>query len=330
MKKVKGLSKTTDNILKDVCELSFNNELKKINELDINNIAYVTLTNEQIIRLAKKIELLPFEYRNILFLRYCFNSTPSEIDKILKIENSKNKLHYIRKMLSSFMGIENSWIENISMEEACQLSLLKNMKDYDDIEILQKPIYSKIVRKKLKEANIKQSNNEAFLKIAKKAAIFILVIIISLSTVLAFNTEARTNFLNWIIEKFQKFSIFTSQNMNEDNSSVDLASFKIKYIPKGFELSNIHEGRNMLIYNYLSENNQRLTIKLSVLLDENKSYYDTEDTDIQELILKKTQAYIWQADGITYLLWYQDGIDFQIYGNLNRNEIFKIAEYISK
>jgi hypothetical protein len=204
------------------------------------------------------------------------------------------------------------------------------MKDYDDIEILQKPIYSKIVRKKLKEANIKQSNNEAFLKIAKKAAIFILVIIISLSTVLAFNTEARTNFLNWIIEKFQKFSIFTSQNMNEDNSSVDLASFKIKYIPKGFELSNIHEGRNMLIYNYLSENNQRLTIKLSVLLDENKSYYDTEDTDIQELILKKTQAYIWQADGITYLLWYQDGIDFQIYGNLNRNEIFKIAEYISK
>ena len=86
----------------------------------------------------------------------------------------------------------------------------------------------------------------------------------------------------------------------------------------------------MLIYNYLSENNQRLTIKLSVLLDENKSYYDTEDTDIQELILKKTQAYIWQADGITYLLWYQDGIDFQIYGNLNKNEIFKIAEYISK
>lgn len=330
MKKVKVLSKTIDTIMKDVCELSFQNELQEIGKLDVNNIVYETLSKEQINRLAKKVELLPFEYRNILFFRYCFNNTPSETDKILKIENSKNKLRYIQKMLSNFMGIENSWIDNNSMEEACQLALSENIKIDDSVEILQKPIYSKNFRRELREVNIKQNNNNIFILVAKKAAIFILVFIMSLSTVLAFNAEARTKFINWIIEMFPKYSIFTSQNVNGDNNSVDLTSFKINYIPTGFELSNIHEGRKMLIYNYLSENNQMLTIKLSVLSGENKSYYDTENAIIEEFIFKGSQAYIWQADGITYLLWYQDGADFHITGRLSKDEIIKIADNISK
>jgi len=329
MRKVIRLSKTIDIIMKDVCELSFQDELQKINDLDINNMIYETLTKEKINRLAKKIDLLPFEYRNILFFRYCFNCTPSETDKILKIENSKNKLPYIQKMLSNFMSIENSLIDNNSMEEACQLALYEDMKDYNSVEILQNPIYSKNFIKKLKEYNIKQNNNVYFL-IAKKAVIYILVFIMSLSTVLVFNTEARTKFINWIIEKFPKYSIFTSQNANEDNSSVDLASFKIKYIPKGFELSDTHEMRNALIYNYLSDNNQEFDIKLSVLSGENKSYYDTESAEIEELIFKESQAYMWQTDGITYLLLHKDGIDFHIYGSLNKEEILKIAENISK
>lgn len=315
--------------MKDVCELSFQDELQKINDLDINNIIYETLSEEQINNLAKKIGLLPFEYRSVLFFRYCFNNTPSETDKILKIENSKNKIRYIQKMLSNFMGIKNSWIDNNSMEEACQLALSADMRNYDSIEILEKPIYSKSFRKKLKELNIKQDNNIFFL-IAKKAAILILVFIMSLSTFLVFNTEARTKFINWIIEKFPKYSIFTYQYVNEDNSSVDLASFKIKYIPKGFELSNTHEMRNALIYNYLSDSNQVFDIKLSVPSGENKSYYDTENAEIEEFIFKESQAYTWQTDGITYLLWYQDGVDFNIYGNLSKEEIIKIAENISK
>ncbi|WP_326906519.1 DUF4367 domain-containing protein [Sedimentibacter sp. MB31-C6] len=321
------MSKTIDIIMKDVCELSFRDELQKINDLDNNNIIYESLTKEDINRLAKKIELLPFEYRNILFFRYCFNSTLFETDKILKIENSKKKLRYIQKMLSNFMGVENSLIDNNSMEDACQLALSEDMKDYDSIEILQKPIYSKNFIKKLKKYNIKQNNN-IYILIAKKAATLILIFIMSLSTVLVFNTEARTKLFNWIIEKFPKYSIFTSQNVNEDNGPVDLVSFKIKYIPNGYELSEIHEGHNALIYNYLSGNNQMLTIKLSVI--GSKSYYDTENADIEDFFFKGSQAYIWQTDSRTHLLWNQNGVDFHIIGNLNKDEIIKIAENISK
>lgn len=327
MRKVIRLSKTIDIIMKDVCELSFQDELQKINDLDNNNIICESLTKEEINRLAKKIDLLPFEYRNILFFQYCFNCTPSETDNILKIENSKNKLRYIQKMLSNFMSIENSLIDNNSMEEACQLALSEDMKEYNSVEILQKPIYSKNFIKKLKEYNIKQ-NKKIYFLIAKKAAILILIFIMSLSTVLVFSTEARTKFINWIIEKFPKYSIFTSQNANEGNSSVDLALFKINYIPQGFELSNTHEMRNALIFNYLYENSKILTIKLSVT--ENKSYYDTENAEIEEFNFNGSQAYMWQTDGITYLLWNKDGVDFHIYGGLNKEEIIKVAENISK
>ncbi len=328
MRRAIGLSRTIDIIMKDVCELSFQDELQKISESDTNDIVYETLSKEHINILAKKIGLLPFEYRSILFFRYCFNSAPSETDKILKTENSKSKLRYILKMLSNFMGIQNSLIDNNSMGEACKLALPDEMKDYDNIEVLKKPVYTKSFRKKLKEFNISQSNNNIYLSIAKKAAIFILIFIMSLSTVLVFNTEARTKLFNWIIEKFPKYSIFTSQNVNEDNGPVDLASFKIKYIPNGYELSEIHEGHNALIYNYLSGNNQMLTIKLSVI--GSKSYYDTENADMEVFFFKGSQAYTWQTDSRTHLLWYQDGVDFHIIGNLNKDEIIKTAENISK
>ncbi|WP_312812082.1 DUF4367 domain-containing protein [Sedimentibacter sp.] len=324
------MSRTIDIIMKDVCELSFQDELHKISESDTNDIVYETLSKEHVSILAKKIGLLPFEYRSILFFRYCFRSTPYETDKILKTENSKSKLYYIQKMLSNLMGIENSWIDNNSMGEACKLVLSADMKDYDNIEMLHKPIYTKNLRKKLKELNIKQNNNRTFLTIAKKAAIFILISILSFSTVLVFNAEARTRFINWIIEKFPMYSIFTSQNANENNSLVDLASFKIKYIPTGFELSIIHEGHNMLIYNYLGENNQKLIIKLLISTDEGKSYYDTENTEIEEITLNETQAYMWKTDEITYLLWYRDGVDFHISGNLSKDEILKVSKNISK
>ena len=98
----------------------------------------------------------------------------------------------------------------------------------------------------------------------------------------------------------------------------------------GFELVEINEGRKMLIYNYLAENNQEFNIKLSASSSEGKSYYDTENVEIEEIIFKESQAYTWQTDEMTYLIWYQNGIECHIVGSLNKDEILKVAENISK
>lgn len=111
------MSKTSKDVMKVVSQLSLEDELKKLSKINIENIIYQPLSDGQVDQLAKKISLLPLEYRNILFFRYCFNTNPSETKEMLEIENSISKLRYIQKMLSGFMGLKNSWIDNETMKK---------------------------------------------------------------------------------------------------------------------------------------------------------------------------------------------------------------------
>ncbi len=324
------MPKMANNILKEVFQLSLQDELERMIKLNMNSIIHQSLSDEEVEQLAIKIGLLPSEYRSIIFFRYSFNNTPSETDRILEIENSIGKLRYIQKMLSGLMGINNSWIDDNSMERACKIAIIEDTKDYNNIKVLHKPNYSKAFRRKLKDIKIKQNPNNILMLLAKRVAVFILVCILSFSAVLAVNAEAREKVFEWIIEVFEKFSIITPQDIDEGNNSVELTSLKINYIPTGFELVDIHKGRNMLIYNYSIESNQEFYIKLYSSYGENKSYYDTEGVEIKEIIFKGSQAYMWQTDEIIYLIWYQDGIECHIVGNLNKDELLKVAEDISK
>ena len=324
------MSKTSKDIMKDVSQLSLEDELQKLSKLNTDKIVYQPLSYEQVDKLAEKIALLPLEYRNILFFRYSFNTVPSDIEEMLEIENSISKLRYIQKMLSGFMGLKDSWIDDNSMKKSCQIALAEETKIHDNIIGLHQPNYSKDFRGKLKEIKIKRNPSRIFISIAKRVAIFILVFFLSFSAVLVVNAEAREKVFEWIIEKFPKFSIFISEDIDEDNESVKLTSFTINYIPEGFELVDINEGRKMLIYNYLGENNQEFYIKLLDSSGEGKSYYDTEGVEVEEIMLKGSQGYAWQTDEMNYLIWHQDGIEYHIVGNLNKDEILKVAKNILK
>jgi hypothetical protein len=324
------MSKISKDVMKVVSQLSLEDELKKLSKINTENIVYQLLSDEQVDQLAEKIALLPLEYRNILFFRYCFNTTPSEIEEMLEIENSISKLRYIQKMLSGFMGLENSWIDSESMKKSCQIALVEDAKNYDNIIGLHQPNYSKDFRRRLKEIKIKRNFNRIFILVAKRVAIFILVVFLSFSAVLAVNAEAREKVFDWIIERFPKFSVFISEDIDENKELVELTSFTINYIPEEFELMDINEGRKMLIYNYLRKNNQKFEIKLFTSSGEGKAYYDTEGAEVKEIMVKGSQGYTWQTNEMNYLIWHQDGIEFHIVGNLNKDEILKVAKNILK
>lgn len=313
--------------MKEASGLLLQTELERLIETDRSGIVYQSLSKEQINKLAQKIILLPLEYQHILFLRYCFENTVFEIDKILEIDNTNGKLLYVEKMLSRRIRLEDSWIDSASFEEACELALKEYMKEYDDLEDGYEPDYSNAFRRKLKDIKSAQKPYKIYKIIAKRAAIFILISTLGLSAVLAINVEAREKFFHWIMETFPKFSILKSQNINI-NDSIDLTAFKIDYVPKGFELADINEGRNMLIYDYLKENNLELSIRLFIPSEEKVSHYDTENAEVEEFMFKGSQAYFWKTDRFTYLLWYQDGVECHISGNPDKNEMIKIAENI--
>lgn len=62
-------------------------------------------------------------------------------------------------MLSCFMDLGNSWIDDNSLKKACEIALIEDEKNYDNIEILHQPNYSKDFRRKLKHIKIRQSPN---------------------------------------------------------------------------------------------------------------------------------------------------------------------------
>lgn len=93
------MSQISKDVMKHVCELSLRAELEKMYRLNVNSIMYQPLSDEKVNQLARKIGLLPLEYRNILFFCYCFNSTSSEIEKVLKIENVISKIRYIQNAI---------------------------------------------------------------------------------------------------------------------------------------------------------------------------------------------------------------------------------------
>jgi len=330
MKEVTRVSSTTNDVMKSVSELALQARLQKLNNLDMSTIVYSSLSADQMNNLAVKINLLPSEYQNILFFRYCFESSDYEINNILGIEDTKNKLLYIQDLLSKVMKIEDSWIDDNSLKESCRLALEESMKEYNNIELLYQPTYSKSFRRKLKDIKIpKRSTNIAMIMV-KRVAIFILVCFLSFSTVLVVNAEVREKFFDWIIVTFPKFSIFIPQSTSNENDIITLNSLKINYVPIGFELTNINEGNNMLIYNYETENNQRLEINLFSSAGKGKSFYDTENAEIEEFVFKGSNAYLWETDEMTYLIWSQDNVECHISGNLDKNEVIKIAENISK
>lgn len=107
------MSSTFDNIMRGVCKQSLQIELTKLSQLDFDSALVQSLTAEEILALAQKIEALPLEYMNILFFKYCFNFTSSDTDVMLKTENSVGKLRYVRKMLSNLMGLTEALLMTI-------------------------------------------------------------------------------------------------------------------------------------------------------------------------------------------------------------------------
>lgn len=316
-------------IMTNISEAAFISRLQTLDNLDRDKISYKALSLEQIENLAEKINLLPFDYQDILIFRYCFGNTDREIDKILETGNTREKLLYLQDLLSKTINLDDGWIDEASFAESCKLVLEMNRIENQE-RLLQPPIYSNSFRRKLKEIYIPKKSSRIFTEVVKRVAVILVACILGFSTFLTINAEARERFFDWIIETFPKFSIIIPQESNKDNGSANLKSLTITYIPEGFSLGEVHEGRTMLIYDYSSDDDLTLDISFFAPSETRQSYYDTENAELERFVFKESDAIIWRTNVMTNLVWYQDGIECHISTHLGKGEAIKIAENIQK
>lgn len=329
MGKVRNMKNKINEIFSKAAKSSYEKELKELSTLNLEEISYKILSEEEIIKLSEKILALPIEYKNILFSRYSFNLTPKETEKTYEIVDAKAKLLYIRRLLSRSLNLKGTWIDDTSMELASNMALKGYTGELNEENFKEKPKYSRNFKKSIRDLNIKIENK--FARIAKRVAMIFLVVGISFTLFLATNVQAREKFFDWIVEKYEQYSIFTPEAINEDYiDKVDIDELKINYIPDGFELDNVQKGKVSMIYKYINIDEQFFYLQINEVMSIAESHSkDTENAEMESIFIKDSEAFYWEHD-IKYLLWQQNGVECFISGNIEKDELIKIAENISK
>ena len=329
MGKVKNMKNKIDEIFSKAAKSSYEKELKELSTLNLEEISYKILSEEEIIKLSEKILSLPIEYKNIVFSRYSFNLTPEETKKTYEIVDAKGKLLYIKRLLSRSLNLKGKWIDDTSMELASNMALKEYTGELNRDNFKEKPKYSRNFKKSIRNLNIKIENK--FARIAKRVAMIFLVVGISFTLFLATNVQAREKFFDWIVEKYEQYSIFTPETINEDYiDKVGIDELKINYIPDGFELDKVQKGKVSMIYKYINIDEQFFYIQINEIMSIAESHSkDTENAEIESIFIKDSEAFYWEHD-IKYLLWQQNGVECFISGDIEKDELIKIAENISK
>lgn len=290
------------------------------------------LSSTQIEGLAEKIEGLPQEEKIILMDRYLYKSGPKELEKTFGIKKAEEKLPYITRTLSILMEIEaENIIDDKSFEVACQKLLEKETKKIEAYQKTRTKIkYSKDHKRKLK--NIGISLDEKWMTGLKRAAIFFLVVTSALGLFLTSNAEAREKLFDWIIQDFGKYSIFTPEKIRTDYiEKLSINDLKINYIPEGFKLVDVKEGRSIKIFQYKNKEKQFFYVKFNKITSEDmQTRLNTEEAILKKITLKGSNGKFWSKGNENYLIWQQNGIECFISGNISRKEIIKTAENISK
>lgn len=316
------------NVIRDGCEALWKQECQQLKE-HYTDITFQVLSIEQITLLADKICALPVEYQSILTLYYVFNEGFDDLNFLLGIEDSAGQLCYIHRLLSVLMGMKDAWIAPAMLEKACMMAQ-EQINELTAFEGNDKHIYSEKIKRKLKKINIKSDNERIYTVVLKRIAVCFLLVLLGVALIPSARSRAWEIIKEWMVEVFPEFTIFTKPEQGLSENAVDLQSIAIGYVPNGFALEKKSEDAEIYVYSYKDIQGKVLTIKLVVSEVSNRSYYDTEDAEVQIVDFKGNSAYVWETDARSYLLWNEDGIDYHVSGQIVMEEMWKIAQNIRK
>ena len=253
-------------MLHEAAKASFEKDIEVRAAADNDAYSCVDLPKAKIRELSEKILHLPHQGITLLFSRYCFRLSPQETEKLFQIKNAKGRFRFYRDLLSSSMGLDSEQVvSDASLNHACKIA----MKDY--------------LRTELKEDSAASSAEKSrtyivFRRFGKAVAVAAITITLLFSTAMVANAQFREKVIAWVVETFEKYSIFELQSDGE-NTQPDLQSYKPTYLPNGAELKNTVEQPEMIVYEYVINESSYFNILLSKA--DARIYADAENTKIE-------------------------------------------------
>ena len=305
---------TWKSMLHEAAAASFEKDIKSF---AVDSISYscVDLPQARIRELSDKILLLPHHGIVLLFSRYCFRLSPEETEMFFHLKNAKGQFRFYSELLSSCMGLaENQMISDASFSKACKAAL----KNYLRAE-LKEGIFDKTYKRSKLSVPLR--------KIGKAVAVAVITLTLLFSTCMVANAQFREKVIAWVIETFEKYSVFELRSDGETERS-DLHSYKPTYLPEGAELMETIEQTVFIGYKYIIGGSESFSIWIGQT--NIRIYTDAENADIEPLDRDGVTGYFFRKDDLKYMCFERDGCFFSVYGSLDMEKLIKIAAGITR
>ena len=305
---------TWKSMLHEAAAASFEKDIKSF---AVDSISYscVDLPQARIRELSEKVLLLPHQGIVLMFSRYCFRLSSEEAEMFFHLKNAKGQFRFYSELLSSCMGLaENQMISDASFSKACKAAL----KNYLRAE-LKEGIFDKTYKRSKLSVPPR--------KIGKAVAVAVITLTLLFSTCMVANAQFREKVIAWVIETFEKYSVFELRSDGETERS-DLHSYKPTYLPEGAELMETIEQTVFIGYKYIIGGSESFSIWIGQT--DIRIYTDAENADIEPLDRDGVTGYLFRKDDLKYMCFERDGCFFSVYGSLDMEELIKIAAGITR
>ncbi len=302
-------------MLHEAANASFEKNIETIATADTDTFTCIDLPQAKIRELGEKILHLPHQGIILLFSRYCFQLSPKETEMFFQMKNARGLFRFYRNLLSSSMGFSaDQVISDASLNQACKIA----MKDYLHMELKEDSAVSSVG---------KSWTHIAFRRLGKAVAVAAITISLLFSTAMMANAQFREKVITWVVETFEKYSIFELQSDGE-STQPDLQCYKPTYLPDGAELQNAVVLPELYGYEYVIDNIDYFSIWLSQ--SDIRIYIDAENADIESFDKDGVTGYCFKKEGLNYVCFERDGCSFSVYGSLGIDELINISVGITK
>lgn len=306
-------------LLQEAAATSFEKTADTLAAAENDNCACVDLHQQQIHELSKKILLLPHQGIVLLLSRYCFRLSPEETEMFFHLENAKGRFRFYKELLSSSMGfVAGCMISDDTFGNACHIAL----KDY---------LHNQLEADADDKAAGNSRTHIAFRKVWKTVAVAAITLTLLFSTCMVANAQFRERVISWVVETFEKYSIFELHG-DELDEPQDLTEYQAGYLPDGAILQNMTKQPNtepgVVIRKYAISESEFFDIVITQ--SDNRIYLDTENAKIEPLDKDGVTGYFFQKDDTSYICFERDGCFFSVYGSIDTDELVKIAAGITK
>lgn len=282
---------------------------------DDSTCFFVDFHQSQIRELSEKILRLPHQGIVLLFSRYCFRLSPEEAEKFFHLKNAKGRFRFHKRLLSSCMGFdEDHMISDTTFGTACNSALKKYL--HNELETDAKDDAAGMSRTYI-----------AFRRVGRTVAVVAVTLAMLFSICMVANAQFRERVISWVVETFEKYSIFELNTDGQDERQ-DLMDYQTTYLPAEAVLQNTVEQPEIVVYEFAISESQHFNVVIS--RSDTRLYLNTENAEIEQFDKDGVTGYFFKKDDMKYICFEQDGCFFSVYGSIDTDELIKIAAGIAK